>query len=413
MPPRWALLGGVIVIFNIGVVSYWVNSYWGGAVSGLGGAIVLGAVPRILKWGRIRDSLLLGAGIFLLANSRPLEGLLYSLPFAAVLVARAPRNLGSKVFVYNVFVPLAVCVTLTFAFIGYYNWRVTRDAFTMPHLLRDRLYAPAARFIWEKPRLELEGRYANQQFADFYVGYECNHYRRTVADLFRTVREKVWSYSEVFLWVGSLPALFCIPFLSGNRSAKILLAIGCWCVVGLATVQWDEPHYAGPVSAIIVAIIVYALRRLMLLRINRHPVGRGLAYASIALLFLTVPAMIVEARIHPGEYGICDVYTHNWTGNVQRTVILAQLQRLGGRHLIFVRYAADHNVHKEWVFNGADIFNSVVVWVRELEPCQNRDVAGAFRDRQLWLFEADLNPPRLAPYQLSQNACATTTSASN
>src|SRR4029077_18886226 len=83
MPARWAFLGGVLVTLKFGVASYWMNSYWGGATAAIGGALVLGALVRIVSRARIRDAVLLGLGVANLANSRPYEGFLFCVPAAA------------------------------------------------------------------------------------------------------------------------------------------------------------------------------------------------------------------------------------------------------------------------------------------------------------------------------------------
>ena len=68
------------------------NSYWGGAVAGTGGALVLGALARILRRASVSSALLLGLGVAILANSRPYEGFLFCVPAGLWLLCVAARK---------------------------------------------------------------------------------------------------------------------------------------------------------------------------------------------------------------------------------------------------------------------------------------------------------------------------------
>ena len=51
VPAGWALLGGLFAVFALGPLTYWMNSYWGGAVSGIAGCLVFGSLPRLRQHG--------------------------------------------------------------------------------------------------------------------------------------------------------------------------------------------------------------------------------------------------------------------------------------------------------------------------------------------------------------------------
>jgi len=80
LPPGWALLGGFLAVMRLALFSYWANTYYGGAVAAIGGALVLGALPRIKRKQQVRDAILMAVGLALVANTRAYESLFSAFP---------------------------------------------------------------------------------------------------------------------------------------------------------------------------------------------------------------------------------------------------------------------------------------------------------------------------------------------
>jgi hypothetical protein len=78
--------------------------------------------------------------------------------------------------------------------------------------------------------------------------------------------------------------------------------------------------------------------------------------------------------------------------------VLDKLQHTPGKQLVIVRYQPGHDYsYDEWVFNGADINGSKVVWARDMGT-RNDELLNYFQARKAWLAEPDIRPVTLTPY---------------
>ena len=392
-PARWAFLGGVLAALKFGVATYWVNSYWGGATAAIGGALVLGALVRIVKRARIRDAVLLGTGVAVLANSRPYEGFLFCIPAAAWFFwwlmgkTKSPDTLRTRL--QNVVAPLALVLVLTAAVMGYYNWRLTGNPLLLPHVLNTRTYHTTGLFLWDHKKPEKH--YRNQQFEDFYNVWERDNYDNTWADVARVSEEKLIRYGLTYFWVGELLLLPALPFLFRDRKMRLFLATFLLVTAGVFVVIWSNAHYAAPLTCVIFALTVQAIRRLRTVRIGSRAVGIALSRAIVLLLVLDTGINTVR--------GVCDPLLWPCQGDPSRAAIDEKLQHAPGKHLIMVRYEKDnHNIHDEWVYNGAEIDTAKVLWARELDAQQNAKLFFYFHDRTIWLVTPDSDNTYLEPY---------------
>ncbi len=399
LPPTWALLGACLAMLQVGILSYWMNSYFGSSLPALGGLLVLGTLPRIQRYARARDALLMGVGLAILANTRPFEGFVLSLPIAGAIlvwIAKQKRIPAAAAF-RRVVLPLILILGATGGAMGYYFWRVTGSPFVMPYEVDRETYAMAPYFVWQSPRPEPV--YHHAEMREFYVRWELKDYQsgRTALGFAYRLRHKFR-----MLWTFYIGPVFTLPFLAlpwlfRDRKMRFPLVLAAAVAVGVLIETWTLDHYLAPAFGLFYLLLVQCIRHLRLYRWRDRPVGHGLARA----IPIVCVAMIV-LRLSAAAAGV-EIEAQWQRGNLARNAIMSELQDMPGKHLVIVHYGPEHSAHIDWIANRADIDASKIVWARDMGDRGNQDLLIYFKDRRCWRIEADDPSPKLEAYSPSAN----------
>lgn len=390
LPPSWALLGGMLPVMRFGVLSYWDNSYWGGALAATGGALVLGALPRIIRHQRVRDALLMAVGIAMLANTRPYEGMMLMLVVVlrlAVWVVREKPAVGP--LVRRVAVPALLVLVVAGSATAYYFWRVTGNALTMPQQVNRDTYAIAKYFYWQAAYAEPV--YHHKEIRDFYHREYDDFWRaRSISSMpqFLIMGARIWIfYLSPTL---TIPLFFIGRVIRDRRTRFLVVSVACGLLAS-ALVVFFNIHYIAPVVCALIAVLVQGIRHLRLWKFEGKPAGQFVARAVIviSILMIGVQAHLLSLTPKPGTWEAI---------GPERAAINAKLQSLSGSQLVLVRYSGTHFCLHEWVYNLADIDQQKVVWARDMGVAQNEELVRYYNQRRVWLLNADAMPPELSEY---------------
>lgn len=409
VPPTWALLGGILSIVHLGLFSYWINTYHAaGSIVALGGALVLGAMPRLMKKARLRDSLLMATGVVLLATARPYEGMLLCLPVAVVLgrwVFFGKNRPSAAVLIRCTIAPL-ILIVAGGVWMGYYDYRAFGSPLTLPYTVNRNTYAMAPYFVWQSQRPEPVYRHGAMR--TFYYEGELRGVEKfhTLSGFVSESLIKAVRAGLFFSGIALLTPLIMLRRVLMDRRIRFLVLGVLILMAGLLIEIFLIPHYLAPFTAAFYAIGLQAMRHLRLWRPEGQPVGMTLVRLTVALCFVMATLRLYAEPIHlrlvewPASTWNCSWYGPGHFG-VERANIEAALERFPGRQLVIVRYSPGHNPFDEWVYNAADIDGSKVIWARGMDSANDLELISYYKDRTVWLVQPDKEPAEVSPYSLS------------
>jgi hypothetical protein len=314
-----------------------------------------------------------GLGLAILANSRPCEGLVFSLPIAAADCGSRLRRAGYRLLLFSP------------------HWRsishgVSSESRHLRHCAILRL-ANAASGAVLLP-------HGNARLLSLGVGRvqkECYGHRLLAAR-----RPESWIVVAVLSGTAAYPPAACLsrgrtPARNASsarhlrRHDRRLRRPDLDSSPLLFSRHWGALHSSGSMPAPSLA-----------LEPRRPNDWTSLGSRDSG------PSIRYDLSARNGCRGSCSDRTRMAAGQFDRAEVASELARMPGKQLVLMSYGPHHNLDCEWVWNAADIDNSRIVWARDMGSMGNRDLLLYFKDRHFWRIDGDASPPRLEWYEASQ-----------
>jgi hypothetical protein len=387
LPTSWAAVGGLLAALNYGLADSWVDSYWGGAFCAFGGALLFGALCRLRKSPSKAMGLIAGLGWSIVWLIRPFESLLlfmFSWGFIAAFIIQDLRLwrrwVGPVVLILTVQILVGFVTAL-------HNRAVTGSFTTLPYHHSQQAYGVPQSLLWQRTIEPPAFRFAELENIYWWQRRQKERADEQPIGRYGAVLYRAWSFF-VTPWY-SVPIVLLL--LLKDRNVFVCSGMMVCALTASVLYPFFFPHYIAAYSCIIFFLIIRGM--MMLFQWS----FRGKAVGHLVALFLILGGFMMGLRIGPMKPILGLSSSDRQTGF--REQVSERLMGLGGRHVVFVRYGANHSFHDEWVYNAADIDASWIVWCRAMGPADDVEVTRYYKDRQMWVVDVDRDVVQVSRYQ--------------
>lgn len=369
LPGRWAVIGSALFVLQPELQTQWAQTYWGGSIALLGGALLLGALPRVLAKADPGSAALLATGVLVLANSRPFTGAVLSIPVALAILWRRGRGSSAERarWARRVALPAAAVLVLGGAGMGFYNARVTGSPWKLPYALHQETYAYAPLFLWQGARVPTT-RSADMQAIHRSVLAGVERERASPESFARSRGRSLYVIWATLLRVIPSLALLALPQVLRRGSMRFAAGLLALSFAACLSVSWSAARYLAPALPLLWVLVVQGCRYLA--------VG-----ASRGRLGGLLPALLLA------QAGLFVARSAIYVGGAPRAPLRQQIERalagLPSDDLVLVEYDPDR-VSTDLTFNAPDIDASPIVWARSLGPEADAELLRYYPDRRVW-----------------------------
>jgi len=381
MPNRWALLGALLFSMHPMISIAWGETYWGGAVAALGGALVFGSIARLEVRRTWKSAVALGIGLTALANSRPYEGLVASLPAAVWfgwICWTAIRQGDLKGVATTVLTTLSVLAVGLLMFASY-NQAVTGAPWKMPYQ------------VWVEQTLD------TSSIGSLLVDQDASTKKvlgaRSGESAGGLLALPKWQFKLLrhyffFLRVALIVPLLAVPWILRKQRIAVLVLVYvlvAGCVIVNQHSGW--PHYYAPATPLLFVLVVSGIRQMSASGVRLRCLATVCTFAVIASGALAQWEWSGSPYEPSKQWVYARAEVEQFLGERDRGQVVA------------VRYHKGRDVGDEWVWNTGRPNSQKVIWVHALDEASLNELLQDHTERDAWILNVGRTNCRLRRYR--------------